>query len=248
MMTTARAKARLVTARALLDHMIAPLVNGALVGAFVEGGVLAGAPLAAAGEGCDVAPMDTGAVGAGAMVPAIGGVVTGASDVAGVGTPVDTGAIVVEVTGAIGGIVVGDTGGLVVEGTGAIGGIVVGATGGIVGEVTGATGGIVAEAIGAMVVWLVPGQPQIDCTGAKSPVYSEQVELLAIPRRLLKSKQVALKVGIVELGFPGEAPFGHKKHSWTEPGQPQKKSKLVDDVIFRHSLLSDERSLTTVSI
>jgi len=228
-MTTARAKARLVAARALLDHMIAPLVNGALVGAFVEGGVLAGAPLAAAGEGCDVAPMDTGAVGAGAMVPAIGGVVTGASDVAGVGTPVDTGAIVVEVTGAIGGIVVG-------------------ATGGIVGEVTGATGGIVAEAIGAMVVWLVPGQPQIDCTGAKSPVYSEQVELLAIPRRLLKSKQVALKVGIVELGFPGEAPFGHKKHSWTEPGQPQKKSKLVDDVIFRHSLLSDERSLTTVSI
>ena len=229
MMTTARAKARLVAARALLDHMIAPLVNGALVGAFVEGGVLAGAPLAAAGEGCDVAPMDTGAVGAGAMVPAIGGVVTGASDVAGVGTPVDTGAIVVEVTGAIGGIVVGDTGGLV-------------------GEVTGATGGIVAEAIGATVVWLVPGQPQIDCTGAKSPVYSEQVELLAIPRRLLKSKQVALKVGIVELGFPGEAPFGHKKHSWTEPGQPQKKSKLVDDVIFRHSLLSDERSLTTVSI
>jgi len=207
MMTTARAKARLVAARALLDHMIAPLVNGALVGAFVEGGVLAGAPLAAAGEGCDVAPMDTGAVGAGAMVPAIGGVVTGASDVAGVGTPVDTGAIVVEVTGAIGGIVVG-------------------ATGGIVGEVTGATGGIVAEAIGAMVVWLVPGQPQIDCTGAKSPVYSEQVELLAIPRRLLKSKQVALKVGIVELGFPGEAPFGHKKHSWTEPGQPQKKVQI----------------------
>ena len=57
------------------------------------------------------------------------------------------------------------------------------------------------------------------------------------------SVQVKFNPGNDESGFPGEVPFGHKVHNWTEPGHPHKKSKLIAPTKPVHAALSNGNML-----